>query len=296
MCLVVDTKSPQTKPQTSMKTNMQIEKLKSTGMANTQLPTVETFANIIELAERGKKAGIIFHDLANHITALTLSIGYLEDSFTRDGERLREYSRQSEKTRRQMECVAKILRAHIEQEPHGVFFPAEEIESIIKTFGPQATKENINIDHTLDSKLKIHGDSEAFFHIATNLISNAIESFESKLKTPGKNQKIQVCLISTKDDIVLSVSDNGTGIAPKNIDKIFDPYFSTKINGHGIGLSATKEFVEKSLRGTITVESSGSGTTFYVSLPKPNDTAQKKKSLDHTKQNRKHCVFPVFVR
>jgi len=279
-----------------MKTNMQIEKLKSAGMANIHLPTVETFANIIELAKRGRKAGIVFHDLANHITALTLSIGYLEDNFARDGERLREYSRQSEKTRRQMEYVTKILRAHIDKERHRIFSPAHEIENILKTFETQAIKKSIRIYHSLDKKIKIHGDSKAFFHITTNLISNAIESFEAKPKTRKKNQTIQIRIISTDNTIVLSVSDNGTGIEHKNIDKVFDPYFSTKINGHGIGLSATKEFVEKSLRGTITVESSGSGTTFYVSLPKPNDTAQEKKGLGHTKQNRKHTGLPVFVR
>jgi sensor histidine kinase regulating citrate/malate metabolism len=96
-----------------------------------------------------------------------------------------------------------------------------------------------------------------------------------------------VTLEKRHGDIVLSVTDNGSGILPKNIGRIFDTHFTTKKTGHGIGLAAVKEYVEKEFRGTISVESSTSGTTFAVRIPATGQT--------HTKENRK-LSLPAFLR
>lgn len=263
---------------------------------NIKQPNRKKLEDMIELAELGKKAGVVFHDLANHITALTLSIGYLEDSFARDSERLREYSKKSEKTRIQMEYVAKILRAHIEREREHesktIFNPADEIKAIVKTFESKALVENIKFICNLDKEIKIRGGVKAFFHTVTNLVSNAIESFSG---ITDRNRTITLSLNKTNQKIVLSVADNGAGIDPSNIGKIFDSHFTTKKNGHGIGLSATKEFVEKTFSGKITVESSASGTLFSISIPGSANIQPSKIARTQRNQNRKRSASPVLI-
>jgi signal transduction histidine kinase len=67
--------------------------------------------------------------------------------------------------------------------------------------------------------------------------------------------------------VAISVKDTGTGIAPENLEKLFEPLFSTKINGIGLGLAVSKKMAEVD-SGRIEVESEdGKGSTFTLYLP-----------------------------
>jgi signal transduction histidine kinase len=79
------------------------------------------------------------------------------------------------------------------------------------------------------------------------------------------------------DDVNIIVQDWGCGISPEITGKIFQPFFTTKTtgNGIGIGLSSTKEIIEKDFSGTVTVESSeGWGSTFRITFPRNNGASQ----------------------
>ena len=72
-----------------------------------------------------------------------------------------------------------------------------------------------------------------------------------------------------KDLVLLSISDNGTGISPENLDKLFTPFFTTKPvgEGYGLGLSFIQDIVKRH-NGKVSVESElGKGTTFHISFP-----------------------------
>jgi len=72
---------------------------------------------------------------------------------------------------------------------------------------------------------------------------------------------------TAKDEILISVKDTGIGIAPKNLARIFDPYFTTKTRGSGLGLAIARRIVEAH-GGTITVFSeAGHGCCFQIALP-----------------------------
>jgi len=71
----------------------------------------------------------------------------------------------------------------------------------------------------------------------------------------------------TENSVEIIVSDTGSGIAPENIDKIFDPLYSSKLSGTGLGLAICHEIISKH-HGSISVESEiGIGTTFTICLP-----------------------------
>ena len=78
---------------------------------------------------------------------------------------------------------------------------------------------------------------------------------------------IRVTLVVDKEDIVVAVSDNGTGISPGRADKIFEPDFTTKTGGMGLGLAIVKGIVE-GIHGTISFTSEEQkGTTFVIKIP-----------------------------
>lgn len=95
-----------------------------------------------------------------------------------------------------------------------------------------------------------------------NLVVNAAQAIKNTGKIIIKTQKV-------KNDIVISISDNGEGIPPENLKRLFDPFFTTKPvgSGTGLGLSISHSIVQKH-KGSISVESSvGVGTTFTITLP-----------------------------
>jgi signal transduction histidine kinase len=91
----------------------------------------------------------------------------------------------------------------------------------------------------------------------------------NSLQAKQEHVDLQVAVAVTRKEnrIVLSVTDNGTGIDAQLQDKIFLPHFSTKKSGSGLGLAIAKQGIEQ-MGGSIYFESAhGSGTVFYIELP-----------------------------
>jgi two-component system nitrogen regulation sensor histidine kinase NtrY len=85
-----------------------------------------------------------------------------------------------------------------------------------------------------------------------------------------EDQETKMVLVTIKriaNEVVITIKDNGTGIDPRHINTIFEPKFTTKNSGMGLGLGIIKNIIEN-YNGTITFETKfGSGTTFTVTLP-----------------------------
>jgi two-component system sensor histidine kinase HydH len=87
------------------------------------------------------------------------------------------------------------------------------------------------------------------------------------LTAMDSNGTLEIGVADVADDLEIRVADNGCGIPAKDIEKIFDPYFTTRAKGTGLGLSIVHRIVEN-LKGEIRVESRPSkGTVFYITLP-----------------------------
>jgi signal transduction histidine kinase len=114
----------------------------------------------------------------------------------------------------------------------------------------------------------IYGDPGKLGQVLTNLVANAIDAY----KAAGKNGGDIHVEVKTLDDILeIAVSDQGCGIAPEHLEKIFDELFSTKPvgEGTGLGLSISRDIIANFFAGTIAVASTlGQGTTFTLRLPR----------------------------
>jgi len=116
---------------------------------------------------------------------------------------------------------------------------------------------DVNLELFLDSSL-IKCDVGKIRSIFTNILQNSIQAV-------GKKGKIS---LSIKDDVestIIQIIDSGTGIPEENLEKVFEPMFTTKFEGTGLGLASCKQFIELH-GGTISVENNP--TTFTISLPK----------------------------
>ncbi|HEY0742899.1 MAG TPA: ATP-binding protein [Chryseosolibacter sp.] len=108
--------------------------------------------------------------------------------------------------------------------------------------------------------LTISADKNMIEQVIINLIKNAIQAFEDQAE---KNIELRASL-NEKSRPVISVKDNGTGIDPEAMEKIFIPFFTTKKTGSGIGLSLSRQIMRQH-QGTLTVKSTvGKGTEFFM--------------------------------
>ncbi|SMG50614.1 Histidine kinase-, DNA gyrase B-, and HSP90-like ATPase [Marivirga sericea] len=136
------------------------------------------------------------------------------------------------------------------------------LEGICLLMRKDLKAKSIKVHKSLDERVKeILIDRELIEQVIINLIKNASESFDPE---QGEKNIWISSNLDAKKRVVISVKDDGTGIEPEALTKIFIPFFTTKKNGSGIGLSLSKEIVRKH-QGNISVQSTlGVGTEFVL--------------------------------
>jgi signal transduction histidine kinase len=111
------------------------------------------------------------------------------------------------------------------------------------------------------------GDPEQLRRVVINLVGNALDALDGR-PSPPPRVDVEAGENLAGTEVWLRVRDNGPGIEPERLDKIFTPFHTSKSNGTGLGLPIARKIVE-SHGGSIEVESSvGKGTEFRVTLPK----------------------------
>lgn len=139
------------------------------------------------------------------------------------------------------------------------------LRELLESVKPLLAHKIIDHEVTVESEVEnpiLNTDRMRLWQIFVNLALNALEAMP-------EDGELKFCLKKEGALFVVEVKDNGPGIAPENLPRIFDLYFTTKGAGRGIGLYSVKQYV-KELRGQIEVHSEvGKGTTFTVKLP-PN--------------------------
>ena len=124
---------------------------------------------------------------------------------------------------------------------------------------------NINIEDK--TKLIISGYHNELMQSLLNIVNNAKDSILKKRESNKKFKgKIDINISNYLNYAQIEISDNGGGIDEKNMKKIFDPYYTTKDKGHGIGLYMTKVIIEDKMGGSISVLNKTNGANFIIRL------------------------------
>ncbi len=242
---------------------------------------IEKTAHIISTAEFGKSAQGLMHDLINPINTLTLVI---------DGLYNNKVSTQDAfiHAHRVKKLISKVnaYLGTISRNIHGGgvitdFSLLEEIKSVVQLHSFRARQADITIALHGDDTI-ITGDAVQFHHIISILLSNSIETLISCTKD---KKHIIVFWKIRPETIVITVKDNGNGMSQEIIEKLFTPFFTTKIGGHGIGLNSAQDRINNHFNGSIRVKSTlNIGTSFICTLyPK------YEKNMQNTNKKQEHC-------
>lgn len=140
----------------------------------------------------------------------------------------------------------------------------DKLESIISII---LIEKSIELLLTLDEGLKVYGYQNELFQVILNLVNNSIEAFEDKDEI--FNKEIHITSFQEDSNILIIVEDNAGGIPKEHIEKIFDPYFTTKHKKQGVGVSLymCKEIVYKHHNGDINVTNTKNGAKFTIIIP-----------------------------
>ncbi|HET8934387.1 MAG TPA: ATP-binding protein [Polyangiales bacterium] len=214
----------------------------------------------------------ISHELANALGAIA---GWA--AIAKEGQRVGEALDLIERSASDAWTAARTMLGDLSGQR-----PAQETEQVIdlshfteqaaRLLVPTSLKKQVSIHTQVKPGLLIKGERSSAWAIVWNLTSNAIEALP-----PGGNVSLQ---LTDADDILrLCVQDDGPGMSAEVRARVFEPYFSTKDSGAGLGLALVRQAV-LALGGSITLASElGQGTSFSVELPRArsNSVAPKRR-------------------
>ena len=215
-----------------------------------------------ESAWRGM-AKQVAHEVKNPLTPMKLTIQNFERKFDcNDPEIGEKVKKLSQSMVHQIDLVAAVATAfsqfaQLPEKNNEIFNLNQEIKEILYVF----SDENVHM-HASQKHIEINIDKIYLSRIIVNLVTNAIQA-----KVEGKKLIVNVDLELINKRINISVEDNGKGIPAEMQEKIFEPNFTSKNNGMGLGLTMVKKMVLEYDGDVILTSEEGKGSRFIISLP-----------------------------
>ena len=208
----------------------------------------------------------IAHEIKNPLTPMKLNIQYLQRLTDASGDADGNIGRITKLLIEQIDTLSAIAAefsnfAQIPLARNQVFNLSGQLKNTIELFDTH-DKADIHLKFEESEDIFVNADREQFSRAVINLIKNAIQAIPD-----NQEGLVRISLKRSGHKAVISIEDNGSGIAPELQDKLFSPSFTTKTSGMGLGLAITKNIVEN-FKGRIWFHTKpGKGTTFFIEIP-----------------------------
>lgn len=209
----------------------------------------------------------VAHEIRNPITAARSLVAQMgEDPAAPENA---EYARVAVAELDRVErAISHLLRFARDEEvaPEDIHL-ADVLEAALPAFERRIAELGVSVTRQLDTFGAVRGDPEKLRRVLANLLGNALDAF-AEAKTPSPRIDLAIGENLAGTEVWLRVRDNGPGIAPERLAKIFTPFHTSKAEGTGLGLALSKKVVEAQ-GGTLEVKSQlGGGTEMTLVLPK----------------------------
>lgn len=223
------------------------------------------------MAIMGQLAAGAAHEIRNPLTSIRSTIQYLKREIT-DPEKSRMVSNLIGEVDRINDIIQGLLSFSKPVPPQTERIDLDAvIRQTLQLISNNAGKKNIRIAYSLNTnKNRIEADPAQLKQVFLNILINAIQATGNDGEisiSVEDNESSEAIPHAISEEVYIVITDNGTGIAPENIDKIFDPFYTTKDDGTGLGLSISYGIINRH-GGDIKIKSKvGEGTTVIISLP-----------------------------
>ncbi|WP_460220521.1 sensor histidine kinase [Psychroserpens sp. MEBiC05023] len=207
----------------------------------------------------------VAHEIKNPLTPMRLSVQSFQRKFNPEDENIHQkVDEYSQTLIQQIDTMSSIASAF----SNFAKMPAQQNETLNVTNIVKLALDIFSEDYIVftseDEDIMANFDRTQLIRVVTNLVKNGIQAIPLDMNEP----RIEVRVLTENEMVKITVEDNGSGISEENKSKIFEPKFTTKTSGMGLGLAMVKNIVE-TYKGNITFTSQyGKGTTFTVTFPK----------------------------
>ena len=235
---------------------------------NAMVDKLEESATMLAQSEREQAwremAKQVAHEIKNPLTPMRLTVQSFERKFNPEDPDLKQKLNDYTKTLiQQIDTMSSVASAF----SNFASMPAQQNETLnvveVVEFSLDIFNEEYLQFESEEKEIITIMDRTQLVRIITNLVKNAIQAIPDE----QAKKSIVVTVKRFENNVTISVKDNGIGIELENTEHIFEPKFTTKNSGMGLGLGIIKNIIEN-YKGTITFETElGKGTTFIVSLP-----------------------------
>ena len=260
-----------------IKTDKELEKLNKN--FNLMIDRLKTQQNKLLANERHEAwenvARKIAHEIKNPLTPIQLIIDSLKNKYTNllDENNKISFNEKVKTINKQVKLIEKLVNefSDFARMPKPIFkktYLKKVIDDCLKLM--KINDKNLKIDFKCDDKILISADSEQINRVFINLIKNSMESLDEKYQKDNKFiKKIVIEINQINDYIEILIIDNGIGFNNTNLSEISKPYFTTKKNGSGLGLSIVGKIINDH-NGTIEFLNYKKGAKIKIIFPKLN--------------------------
>jgi len=207
----------------------------------------------------GQLTGNIAHELRNPISVIQITLENMKMAYGVDDVKQQQFDRIERSLDRILDQVGEILD-FVRARPI-VFEETKFSKVLFESLDSIKIPDDIKLVLPKND-VDMHCDLRQFAMVLNNLILNGIQAMDNV-------GTIEIILIEKNNEIIIQISDSGNGISDDNLDKIFDPLFTTKQHGTGLGLVSVKSIIE-SHGGIILVTMNP--TIFTITFPKIQQT------------------------
>ncbi len=237
-------------------------------MAQDLRDSIERQTRQSRLAGLGELAGTVNHELRNPLSTICNSLVTLRRRMpAADGETVRLLDRIDRNVERCIHIVGDFL--DFARPPVAARAPTGFDAWLIEVLEEYQFPPSVDVERVLAAPVKVELDGERFRRVLLNLLDNAVQAMTDAgwQPAPASPRRITVRTAVAGRELLLSVADTGPGILPEHMAKVFEPLFTTKSFGIGLGLAAVRRIVGQH-DGTIAVDgSTGPGVCFTIRLP-----------------------------
>lgn len=216
------------------------------------------------LASLGQLAAVVAHEIRNPLGSIQGAVEILGEGLPASDPKA-EFAQIARKEVASLErLTSEILQFSKPAPPKQLpIDPQEIIEAACRLCADQAHRQQVDINLKPAAATRILVDPEQIKQVLLNILINAIQVQPS-------GGKIEIRVSRDSDEVVISVRDFGPGIAAENLERVFDPFFTTRREGTGLGLAISYQLVSHN-GGRISAESPpGQGACFRISFPMSN--------------------------
>lgn len=227
-----------------------------------------------KLASLGEMISNIAHQWRQPLNALSLVLQRLRMDYDQgilDRDILARYEKKALDLIAHMSQTISDFRNFFRPDKEKTYFSLKElVQRTCSIVDPAFQDHHIRLEVVNGTERNIWGYPNEFSQAVLNILANAKDVLlERKIPDP----KVRILTQELEGEVLLTLEDNGGGIHLSQVEKVFEPYFSTKSGGTGIGLYMTKMIVEQSMGGKLSVENTPEGARFTMAFPLQTERA-----------------------